>query len=89
MGTCGRHHQDRGHTEAASEGEGKALVPPGAVSPGPCINSHEEDLVVLKWDIAADVKDLKKDIGELGQRVYALEQTGDSHEEDRRTTDGS
>ncbi|KAJ1108816.1 hypothetical protein NDU88_006186 [Pleurodeles waltl] len=47
-----------------------------------------EDLAASKCNIATEVKGMKKDIGELDQRVHALQQTGNSQEEkleDHRT----
>ncbi|KAJ1156697.1 hypothetical protein NDU88_009415 [Pleurodeles waltl] len=41
-----------------------------------------EDFATLKQEIAAEVKDLKRDDADLGQRVDTLEQTHDAHEEE-------
>ncbi|KAJ1097192.1 hypothetical protein NDU88_002318 [Pleurodeles waltl] len=41
-----------------------------------------EDLATLKQEIAFEVKELKRDIGELGQRVDSIEQTHNTHEKE-------
>ncbi|KAJ1212826.1 hypothetical protein NDU88_000470 [Pleurodeles waltl] len=40
-----------------------------------------EDFATLKWEISA-VKDLKREVVDLGQRVDTLEQTRDTQEEE-------
>ncbi|KAJ1123929.1 hypothetical protein NDU88_002396 [Pleurodeles waltl] len=37
---------------------------------------------MLKWDIVADIKDLKKEVIDLGHRVDSVEQTQDAREEE-------
>ncbi|KAJ1171805.1 hypothetical protein NDU88_003663 [Pleurodeles waltl] len=41
-----------------------------------------EDFAALRRDVASDVKAIKKDLGELGQRVDSLERAGEWREEE-------
>ncbi|KAJ1103865.1 hypothetical protein NDU88_001286 [Pleurodeles waltl] len=68
--------------EAGTPGPQEAEVPVKQAFLEHLFGVHREDLAALKQVMAADVKDIKKDFGELGQRVTALEQTGDSREEE-------
>ncbi|KAJ1209626.1 hypothetical protein NDU88_005000 [Pleurodeles waltl] len=44
--------------------------------------SLREDFATLKQEIAADIKDLKRELVDLGQRVYTIEQMHDTREEE-------
>ncbi|KAJ1187662.1 hypothetical protein NDU88_004436 [Pleurodeles waltl] len=61
-----------------SEGDGVPLT--GAFMEQ-LFGSLREDFAMMKWDIAADIKYLKKEVIDLGQRVDSVEQTQDAREE--------
>ncbi|KAJ1145072.1 hypothetical protein NDU88_011364 [Pleurodeles waltl] len=50
------------------------------------IRSLREDFATLKRETAADIKDLKREVIDLGQRVEAVEQTHDAREEELDAT---
>ncbi|KAJ1140488.1 hypothetical protein NDU88_006840 [Pleurodeles waltl] len=64
---------------APSEGDGAPLT---RAFMEQLFGSLHEDFAMLKWDIAADIKDLKKEVIDLGQRVDSVEQTQDAREEE-------